>query len=90
MISFSVSEAAGVLGAKQINGDARFDRVSSDTRTLEGAVLFVAIPGERFDGHDYVAAAAEKGAVAALVDHEVDVDLPQIICSNVIHAFGEL
>ncbi|MGD8265879.1 MAG: UDP-N-acetylmuramoyl-tripeptide--D-alanyl-D-alanine ligase [Chromatiales bacterium] len=90
MISFSVSEAAGVLGAKQINGDARFDRVSSDTRTLEGAVLFVAIPGERFDGHDYVAEAAEKGAVAALVDHEVDVDLPQIICSNVVHAFGEL
>ena len=90
MISFSVSEAAGILGARHINGDARFDRVSSDTRTLEGAVLFVAIPGERFDGHDYVAAAAEKGAVAALVDHEVDVDLPQIICSNVVHAFGEL
>lgn len=90
MISFSVSEAAEILGARQINGDAVFDRVSSDTRTLEGAALFVAIPGERFDGHDYVAAAAEKGAVAALVDHEVDVELPQIICNHVVNTLGEL
>jgi UDP-N-acetylmuramoyl-tripeptide--D-alanyl-D-alanine ligase len=90
MISFSVSEVAEILGAGFINGDAEFDRVSSDTRTLEGAALFVAIPGEHFDGHDYVAAAAEKGAVAALVDHEVDINLPQIVCTNVVGAFGEL
>ena len=90
MIRFSVSEVAEILGAGFINGDAEFDRVSSDTRTLEGAALFVAIPGEHFDGHDYVAAAAEKGAVAALVDHEVEVDLPQIVCTNVVGAFGEL
>ena len=90
MIRFSVSEVAEILGAGFINGDAEFDRVSSDTRTLEGAALFVAIPGENFDGHDYVAAAAEKGAVAALVDHEVDINLPQIVCTNVVGAFGEL
>ena len=54
MISFTVSETAALLHAEYINGDAEFNRVSSDTRTLEGPALFVAIHGERFDGHDYV------------------------------------
>ena len=90
MISFTVSETAALLHAEYINGDAEFNRVSSDTRTLEGPALFVAIHGERFDGHDYVEAAAEKGAVAALVERELDIDLPQIICKNVIQSFGEL
>ncbi|MEJ2308626.1 MAG: UDP-N-acetylmuramoyl-tripeptide--D-alanyl-D-alanine ligase [Gammaproteobacteria bacterium] len=90
MISFTVSETARLLQAEYINGDAEFSRVSSDTRTLEEAALFVAIPGERFDGHDYVEAAAAKGAVAALVERELDVALPQIVCGNVIHSFGQL
>jgi UDP-N-acetylmuramoyl-tripeptide--D-alanyl-D-alanine ligase len=40
---------------------------SIDSRTLSAGDLFIAIAGERFDGHDYVEAALEKGAVAAIV-----------------------
>jgi UDP-N-acetylmuramoyl-tripeptide--D-alanyl-D-alanine ligase len=40
---------------------------SIDSRTLNPGDLFIAIAGERFDGHDYVATALEKGAVAAVV-----------------------
>jgi UDP-N-acetylmuramoyl-tripeptide--D-alanyl-D-alanine ligase len=40
---------------------------SIDSRTLNPGDLFIALQGERFDGHDYVAAALEKGAVAAIV-----------------------
>ena len=40
---------------------------SIDSRTLNSGDLFIAIAGERFDGHDYVQAALEKGAVAAIV-----------------------
>jgi UDP-N-acetylmuramoyl-tripeptide--D-alanyl-D-alanine ligase len=40
---------------------------SVDSRTLNAGDLFIALPGERFDGHDYVHAALEKGAVAAIV-----------------------
>lgn len=40
---------------------------SIDSRTINAGDLFIALPGERFDGHDYVSAALEKGAVAALV-----------------------
>jgi UDP-N-acetylmuramoyl-tripeptide--D-alanyl-D-alanine ligase len=40
---------------------------SIDSRTLNSGDLFIALPGERFDGHDYVKAALEKGAVAAVI-----------------------
>ena len=41
---------------------------SIDSRTMNPGDLFIALAGERFDGHDYVAAALEKGAVAAVVE----------------------
>jgi UDP-N-acetylmuramoyl-tripeptide--D-alanyl-D-alanine ligase len=40
---------------------------SIDSRTINSGELFIALPGERFDGHDYVSAALEKGAAAAMV-----------------------
>ena len=43
------------------------DAVSIDTRTAQGGELFVAIEGERFDGHDFLAKAHRGGCVAALV-----------------------
>jgi len=45
--------------------------VSTDTRTLTPGSLFVALPGERFDGHDYLATAAQNGARVALVERDV-------------------
>lgn len=44
---------------------------STDTRTLRSGDIFVAIPGERHDGHDFVPAAFEKGAASAIVEHPV-------------------
>ncbi len=46
--------------------------VSIDTRSLQKGDLFVALVGENSDGHDYVAQAIEKGAVAALVTRPID------------------
>ena len=40
---------------------------SIDSRTLHPGELFIAIKGERFDGHDFVQAALKKNAVAAVV-----------------------
>jgi UDP-N-acetylmuramoyl-tripeptide--D-alanyl-D-alanine ligase len=47
---------------------------SIDSRTLKPGDLFIALPGERFDGHDYVAAALEKGATAAVVQHDKKIE----------------
>ena len=52
--------------------------VSTDTRRIAAGELFVALSGPNFDGHAYLAQARDVGAAAALVDHRVDIDLPQI------------
>jgi UDP-N-acetylmuramoyl-tripeptide--D-alanyl-D-alanine ligase len=52
---------------------------SIDSRTLQPGDLFVAIQGERFDGHDFVAAAFERGASAAVIARERLASLPEIV-----------
>ena len=64
--------------------------VGIDTRTLEPGALYVAIRGERFDGHDFVARAAEAGARAALVERAVETDLPQLVVGDTRLALGAL
>ena len=59
----------GVVPAKF--GDRTFERVTTDSRTIRERDLFVALKGERFVGHDFVAAALEQGAAGALVDEHL-------------------
>ncbi len=53
-------------------GDIPVRRVCSDSRKVEGGDLFVALRGERFDGHDFIGEAFEKGAVCAISEKERD------------------
>jgi len=64
-----VREALEPAGCTPGEADARlaFTEVSTDTRTLGPGALFVAIKGERFDGHDHLAAARAAGASGAVV-----------------------
>lgn len=57
--------------------------LSTDTRSLQPGQVFAAISGERFDGHDYVQAAKDKGAVVALLAHPVSVDIAQFILGDI-------
>jgi UDP-N-acetylmuramoyl-tripeptide--D-alanyl-D-alanine ligase len=90
----TVGELARVLSARgvpaEVSGDGRvgFSSVSTDSRTLSAGALFVALRGERFDGHDYVARAHENGAVGALVERRVEVDVAQLIVTDSKRAFG--
>jgi UDP-N-acetylmuramoyl-tripeptide--D-alanyl-D-alanine ligase len=61
-----IAEFAGAKG--EFDQDAAAMGYSIDSRTLNPGDLFIALPGDRFDGHDYVQAALEKGAVAAIVE----------------------
>ena len=63
-----LSQAAQVLGGKIVGQDVMFSAVSSDSRTIASGELFVALQGENFDGSEFVAGAAQSGAVAALVN----------------------
>ena len=51
------------------SGAVRFNRVHTDTRTLQRGDLFVALKGDNFDAHDFLQQAREKGAVAAIAQH---------------------
>ncbi|MEM6601939.1 MAG: UDP-N-acetylmuramoyl-tripeptide--D-alanyl-D-alanine ligase, partial [Verrucomicrobiota bacterium] len=74
MKPFSIQDACKWSGGTLLQGRGeRFvNCVSTDTRTLQPGNLFVALRGEHFDGHDYAAVAAEKGAIAMLCDERFD------------------
>ena len=59
--------AARAVHGRMLGANVRFTRVATDTRALAPGDLFVALKGERFDGHDYVGVAFARGAAAALV-----------------------
>ena len=59
--------AARAIGGTLSGASVTFDRVSTDSRSLKAGDLFVALQGERFDGHDFVVQAFQGGAVAAVV-----------------------
>jgi len=68
-----------------------FGCVGSDSRNVARGELFVALSGERFDGHAYVRAARDAGAVAAVVQRPVeDAGMPQIVVADTRRALGDL
>ena len=70
--------------------DALATSAVSDSRQVREGSVFVAIAGERVDGHDFVARAGESGAVVALVQHEVDAPVAQIVVPDTVDALGLL
>jgi UDP-N-acetylmuramoyl-tripeptide--D-alanyl-D-alanine ligase len=87
-----LAEAAQLLGARRAGADAAFSAVSTDSRSLRGGELFVALRGERFDGHAFLAAAKAAGAAAAMVDEHYTgpTTLPLISVPDTRHGLGAL
>ncbi len=87
----TVGELANLLGAR-LTGDA--DRevtgVAIDSREVRPGDLFVALPGERVDGHEFVAQAESAGASAALVRRSVPADLPLLTVPDTLAALQSL
>ncbi|HMN21265.1 MAG TPA: UDP-N-acetylmuramoyl-tripeptide--D-alanyl-D-alanine ligase [Ottowia sp.] len=88
--------AAWLPGARLAGaGATRITRVHSDTRTLQPGDLFVALRGERFDAADFLAQAAERGAVAALCGEDAAArlhasGLPGVLVPDARRALGDL
>ncbi len=74
--------------------DANIARINTDSRTIERGDLYVALRGERFDGHDFLDDAAQRGASAAVVNGAAVVNtscaraLPQLCVDDTRAAFG--
>jgi len=90
MIPLSLSQLSHRLDARLIGSDAEISHVCSDSRTIPPQTLFVALKGERFDGHDFAHLAVENGAHALLLTHELPLDVPQLIVKDTQKAMGEI
>ncbi|HLM53182.1 MAG TPA: Mur ligase family protein, partial [Pseudoxanthomonas sp.] len=77
-------------GGELRGDDALVATLSNDTRSLMPGGLYVALRGERFDGHDFARDAATCGAGALLVEHAVDVELPQVIVADAQRALADI
>ncbi len=93
MIELSLETIARVVDGRLI-GEADLvvtGGVETDSRLLAPGSLFVAKPGEVTDGHNFLQAAKDAGAVAAIVEHIVEhIELPQIVVGNSVTALGRL
>lgn len=85
-LSWFAHNSGGVLHG----ADTQVARVTTDTRTLRPGDLFVALRGERFDGHDFVAAAAAAGAAGVVVDRALDIGIPQLRVADTLLALQQM
>ncbi|MEO8440998.1 MAG: UDP-N-acetylmuramoyl-tripeptide--D-alanyl-D-alanine ligase [Betaproteobacteria bacterium] len=85
-----ISQAARALGAQYSGDDAEFCAVCTDSRAVKPGDLFVALKGERYDAHAFLAKAGAAGAAGLLVEQPSDVDLPQIVVDDTTRALGRL
>ena len=96
MKPLQLSDVARMTGGRLHGSDVVVDAIATDTRSLlvGGRTLFIALTGERFDGHDHVATAAQAGVAAALVSRVVDASLstgalPQIVVADTQRALAD-
>ena len=80
MLNFRLSEIAAAIGAS-FDGktDGKIEEISLDSRAVNARTLFIAIRGERFDGHDYIDSALENGAAAAVSMRPEDGKNPRVL-----------
>lgn len=92
MTMLTLQQAAALLPGAVLVGDGTlgFERVHTDTRTLAAGDLFVALRGERFDAHDFLADAFAGGAVAALAERGLGDGRPGLQVPDTLAALQRL
>lgn len=90
-MKITLAACADLLALPSMDDGITISSVAIDSRRVEAGALFVAIQGERVDGHDYIAQAAAQGAVAALVSQPCpDSPIPTLQVTDVVRALGQL
>jgi UDP-N-acetylmuramoyl-tripeptide--D-alanyl-D-alanine ligase len=90
MMRLRLSELAAVLGVRHVGANADIAGIATDSRTVAPGQLFVALRGERFDAHDFVADVATRGAAAVVVERELPVAIPQLVVADAERALGDI
>ena len=86
----SLSRAAIEYGGTLMYPDCQFDGLSTDTRNLASGQLFVALRGEHFDAHNFLAQAAEKACGLVVESPDRSLELPQWVVPDTTVALGQV
>jgi UDP-N-acetylmuramoyl-tripeptide--D-alanyl-D-alanine ligase len=92
VIPLHLSDMAQILDGKVI-GDASVlatGTVETDSNKVSSGSIFFAKPGEKTDGHRFLSHARQNGAVFAVVEHEVEDVIPQLMVKDTVVALGKL
>lgn len=93
MLPIDSSQLKKILNAETQNIiEAEFSNICTDSRKADAASLFIALKGEKFDAHDFVADVIAKGCKLAIVDHYVSgVDTQhQLLVDDTLKSFGKI
>ncbi|MGD6858435.1 MAG: UDP-N-acetylmuramoyl-tripeptide--D-alanyl-D-alanine ligase [Enterobacteriaceae bacterium] len=92
MINISLSTIALILNSKLIGKDCVISDIYIDSREnfLNKKCMFVALKGKKFDGHDFICQAVEKGASALLINRIFKLNVPQILVANTYESLYKL
>lgn len=84
-----LADVAAAVGGR-LSGDGVIRGASVDSRRVTPGSLFVALRGERTDGHLHAADAVARGASAVLVERPLEIDVPQVVVADTLRALGDL
>jgi UDP-N-acetylmuramoyl-tripeptide--D-alanyl-D-alanine ligase len=89
-MNYSLQEIAKITNGKLIGENTIISSIHFDSRQIQMGAIFLPIKAER-DGHDFIQAAIQNGAVATFTDHEIsNLSIPQIVVNNNQTAFWQL
>lgn len=89
-LGWSLSEVAEAVGGRLVGEDRRVGFVTTDSREGCDGALFVALEGERFDGHDFATATIEAGAAGVVVRNGWSAAEPRIEVEDTLNALLDL
>jgi UDP-N-acetylmuramoyl-tripeptide--D-alanyl-D-alanine ligase len=93
---FSLTQLREILNTNLLNTPVLDSQISvvgitTDSRTVQPGELFVALVGENFDGHNFVDTVAGKGAIAVIVNRQLEsIDIPQFIVQDTLKAYQQI
>ena len=91
MTEFNLAFVQDALHVPHTAAAATRTRIQTDSRHIEAGDVFVALVGEQFDGHDYVADVLARGAAAVVVNREIVAgDVRQIVVNDTLVALGQI
>lgn len=85
-----LSKLSQQIGAEFIGEDHVFSGAEIDSRKIQKGDVFICIKGPRFDGHDFAKMAIENGATALMVDHPLNLGVPEIVVDETTKGLGQL